>query len=254
MRTTRLAAISMRATVLAAAAVCASCVMPNMEKGDSRPIPIADALRNMNVDLSHLNVIVPSDLLKTPKGGTGVIRDSAVADIKETIANIQCYDMDYTTDPKKPVPKKDLRKRDPLIPVFTGPMQLTVQGQYSLGGTLTLSVTPSAAATATRQTQQQAMFPLTLVSLATLPAFYVGQQTTNIQYVALYKDQADAALGTDQRKRVAEYLTNAIAVATALTDIVDSALSRFDANEDQYCAGRDNKAKTTVAASAAYPQ
>jgi hypothetical protein len=226
--------------------------MPGMEKNDSRPIPIADALRNMNVDLSHLDVIVPSDLLVTPKGGTGAIRTSAVAKMKDTIANIQCYDMDYTTDPKNPAPKKDLRKRDPLIPVFTGPMQLTVQGQYSVGGTLTLSVTPSAAATATRQTQQQAMFPLTLVSLATLPAFYVGQQTTNIQYVALYKDQADANLGPDQKKRVAEFLTNAMAVGSALTDIADSALSGFDGNEDTYCIGRDNKAKTTVAASAAY--
>ena len=210
--------------------------MHQVEKEGTKPVPFETALHQLEVDLSRVRIIVPSSLLTVNWAHWEQAKE--VTAIDNILADSQCYDI----DPKTGNPNPELRNRNPLIPVSTGPLQLTVQGQLSEAGTLTISVTPSAGGTITRQTQQQVMMPLNLVSLTTVPEFYVGQQTTNIQYVTLVTafKSPDATKADREYKQVADYVASILDVASRLNAVTDRALKEFDRDPTTRCKGRDS--------------
>jgi hypothetical protein len=172
--------------------LCQGCVntkAPPDAKG-STPVPLDATLRNLAVDLSSIDVLNPSDLL--------VDEASATIRMRDLIANAQCYDIDSTTGLADPAH----RTINPLIPISTGAMQLTVQGQLSEAGSVTVSITPSIGGTITRQGQQQFMFPLTLVSLQNYSTFYIGQQLTNLQYATLLSTFKDPDKQVSERENL----------------------------------------------------
>ena len=149
--------------------------MRTAENAGTTPVPLNEVLQSLEADLSRTHPLILSDLQ-----GRNNDDSPAVVSIRTAIANIQCYDIDPTTG----TAKAKLRSKNPLVPVVTGPVQLTVQGQLSQGGTITVGVPTavSGSATVTRQGQQQIMLPTTLVPLVNVPMFFVGQQFTNIQF------------------------------------------------------------------------
>jgi hypothetical protein len=210
--------------------------MHQVEKEGTKPVPFETALHQLEVDLGRVHIIVPSSLLAVDWAHWEKAKE--VADIDNILADSQCYDIDAKTGKADPA----LRNRNPLIPVSTGPLQLTVQGQLSEAGTFTISITPSAGGTITRQTQQQVMMPLTLVSLTTVPEFYVGQQMTNIQYVTLVTafKSTDAKKADIEYKQIADYVASILEVASRLSAVTERALKQFDTDPNTRCKGRDN--------------
>ena len=220
------------------AMVATSCTaLRQAESQGTKPVPIDQALHQLQLDLSRVQVVAPSTLLLAdPKKNVVDTREGKA--MLDVLANNQCFSI----DPKTGKADRNLRKRDPLVPVSTGPLQITVQGQLSESGTLSISVTPSVGGTVARQAQQQVMVPITLVSLLTLPSFYVGQQTANIQYVTLvdaYKS-ADPKRADAEHKQIADYISTALEVASRLSVISNEALAQFDADQDQWCKDREN--------------
>jgi hypothetical protein len=163
-----------------------------------------------------------------------------------------------------------LRTKHPLIAVATGPLQLTVQGQFTEGGTFTIAAAPSAAATISRQTSQQVMLPLTLVSLSALPGFYVGQQLANLQYTTLitqfpskdYVPPKDADLEPEKKKQLEglkqtahmiSFVMDAAAELTKITQFAESHFNKLSATEDpnkpaHYCFGFEEGNDITASA------
>lgn len=213
------------------------------EHGGTRPVPIGDALQQLQLDLSRVKVVVPSSLLLADPH-MNLVDTNEGKQILKILADNQCYDIDPATGKSDP----QLQHPDPLIPVSTGPLQVTVQGQLSEAGTLTVSVTPSAGGTVTRQAQQQVMVPITLVSLVTLPSFYVGQQTANIQYVTLvdaYKS-ADPHRADAEHKQIADYISGALEVGSRLTVLTNYALAQFKGNQASWCDGHEKGGSSLV--------
>lgn len=121
----------------------------NIEGQGSTPVPVETALRQLETDLSRVPALVPSNLLLPLDDKTNKWQTTPESnEIRHILAESQCFDLD--ADGKE---KPERRKRNPLVPVGTGALQLTVQGQLSEGGTLTIAAAPSLAGTVTRQTQ-----------------------------------------------------------------------------------------------------
>lgn len=233
---------------LAVALGCPGCKIvsaasEHAEKNGTKPPPLEETLANLEANLSNISVLVPAELLVPPVGDGGAIAKK----MSDFIANAQCFDVDPSTEKADPT----RRKRNPLIPVTTGPLQLQVQGQLTEAGTLTVSPTPSLAGTISRQGQQQIMLPITMVSLVNLSSFYMGQQFSFIQYATLatrsnfqLKDQTS---GAQEQNQVAGYVSNVLSVTAQLDTIARKAISDFDKDQHDYkpeqtvyCKGRDH--------------
>jgi hypothetical protein len=205
-----------------------------IENAGTTPVPLSVVLQSLEVDLSRTHPVVLSDL-----HGRENDDGPAKVSIRTALANLQCYDIDPGTG--KPNPQ--LRSRNPLIPVVTGPLQLTVQGQLSQGGTFTVGVPTavSGAATITRQGQQQIMLPTTLVPLRNLPVFFVGQQFTNIQFnsAVLTSFPPDKKLSDEETAQVNAYIARTLEAMIGLDKVIAYALKQFDGDQDAYCKDRD---------------
>jgi hypothetical protein len=254
------------ATFLTGCAPLGKAVKPIEDQG-TKPPSLDQVLQQLELGLSRVRVLVPSSLLLPPiptdlthysnlvlpptdhwtalppKGADGNYPPE-VQHALDILAYSQCFAVDPSTgSDKDPTTKKvnsKLQTRNPLVPISTGPLQLQVQGQLSLGGTLTVSLTPSIAGTATRQTQQQIMLPLTMVSLITLPSFYAGQQMANIQYAPLWKDfpSEGGITPTQEKAELAGYLATGLEIAARLTLVTNEALKQYDINKDKWCDGK----------------
>ena len=208
------------------------------ESKGSKPVPIDQALMQMQSDLSRVTIVAPGTLLLADTSHVALEDTPEAKAIESIIADSQCFDVDPKTGQANP----SLRKINPLIPMSTGPLQLTVQGQLSESGTFSVSATPSIGGTVQRQAQQQVMVPLTLVSLLTISEFYVGQQFTNIQYVTLvdtYKS-TDATVAAHEKKQIADYILTTLEVGTRLDLVVKRSLTEFKGHQDTWCAGHEN--------------
>ena len=243
------------ALLLAAGAMTAvGCtVTERMEQPGTKPYPIDKALHQMQLDLTRVHVLVPSNLtFVDPALPDAQWRATPeVKEIEDIIANDQCFaidrdgNVDYT-----------LQKKNPLIAVSTGPLQLSVQGQLSTAGTFTISVTPSAGGTVTRAAQQQLMVPLTLVSLATLPTFYIGQQMANIQNITLvsgFKPVGNQPLADAQMQQVAQYVTSILNVGAALNRAAADSMTQYTDHHGTWCQGREHGGTSFVAPAAQPP-
>lgn len=195
-----------------------------------------DVLQSLEADLSRTHPVILSDMQ-----GAANSNAPAILAIRTAIANIQCFDI----DPEKGEPDPKLRLRNPLIPVVTGPLQLTVQGQLSEGGTITVG-SPTAttgATTITRQGQQQIMLPTTLVPLVNVPVFYLGQQLAAVQNTSSVSTATTynltAAQVVAENKIVNDYVSRSLDAMAGLNGIITNALDQFDNNRDEYCKGRD---------------
>jgi hypothetical protein len=135
----------------------------NVEAYAAKPIPLATALAGVQSDLRKAGPVVLSDV-----DGS----EERVKTVFTLIGASQCVN----------------KTANPLIPVITGAVQLTLQGQVSESGQFTVSATPGVQATVTRQVQQQLMVPMTFVALSNLADFYLGQQLTSLQYLSLGGD------------------------------------------------------------------
>lgn len=206
-----------------------------VEEAGTKPVPLREVLRSLEIDLSRTAPVTLSNI-QLPLIVGGKEREEVTA-LRTGIANMQCYDVDPET--KKPDPSR--RSRSPLIPVVTGALQLTVQGQLTTTGTITVSVPLSAGGSIAREAQQQIMLPTTLVALPNLPAFYLGQQMSNIQNAGLMgnfkveQKKVDAAT-----TQVGDYVSRSLDATSALGTIVSDALDEFDHKQDTYCQGRDS--------------
>jgi hypothetical protein len=233
------ARILLAASIFTSALLITGCGITNeLEKPGTKPVPIDQALMQMQSDLSRVNIVVPGTLLLADTTTVHLEDTPEAKAIEAVIADSQCFDIDPTTGQRNP----NLRKINPLIPVSTGPLQLQVQGQLSESGTFTVSATPSIGGTVQRQAQQQVMVPLTLVSLLTISEFYVGQQFTNIQYVTLvdaYKP-ANSNVADSQHKQIADYITRTLDVAARLDSIVKKSLSEFRSHPNSWCDGHED--------------
>jgi hypothetical protein len=218
--------------MLTAAGVTASgcTIVTAMEKKGTTPVPLGEVLQSLEIDLSRSQPLVLSDMPKSKGDGT---ESPQLINIRNRIAAIQCYDRDPKTgehDPK-------LRVRNPLIPVVTGALQLTVQGQFATAGTVTVGAPPSAGGTITRQAQQQIMLPVTLVPLINLPMFYLGQQMSSIQSVPLVSTVSTVKPDNDQNAQIGDYVSRTLDVTTSLGKLSTTALDQFDSNP-KYCDGK----------------
>jgi hypothetical protein len=86
------------------------------------------------------------------------------------------------------------------------------------------------------------MLPTTLVPLLNVPAFYLGQQLTNIQFAQLAATKEyniDTARLDAETAAVATYVKRTLDVASALGKIIDYQLAQFDSETDRYCKDRD---------------
>src|ERR1700722_4345823 len=215
------------------------------ENSGSQPIPLRKAVHNFEKNVAGLHIVVLSDAYGATSGCSAKASEpdcwsEGGRAILDSIKYAQCFDVDDNNkDRQNPNGKKspELRTKNPLIPVATGPLQLTVQGQFTEGGTFTIAAAPTAAATISRQTQQQVMLPLTLVSLSALPGFYVGQQLSNLQYttlVALYpnkdipRQQQEKDKQLQELKQSAEMVSFVMDVAAELTKITRFAENNFN--------------------------
>ena len=251
--------------------VVSGCALENL---GSQPIPLRKAVHNFEKDVGGLHIVVLSDAYGATSGcSIGATEPDCWSQegrvILDSIKYSQCFDLDDNDkDKQNPNGKKNpkLRTKNPLIPVATGPLQLTVQGQFTEGGTFTIAAAPTAAATISRQTQQQVMLPLTLVSLSSLPGFYVGQQLTNLQYttlVALYPSKDNAGTKPEQDKQLGElrqtinmvsFVMDAAAELTKITQFAEHNFNRLVATDDKkgeanYCYGFEEGRDTTASAS-----
>jgi hypothetical protein len=233
---------------LAVAVGCPGCktaaaAYEHNEKEGTKPPPLGETLANLEANLSNVSVLVPAELLIPPIGDGAAITKK----MSDFVANAQCFDI----DPNTGKPNPNLRRRNPLIPVTTGPLQLQVQGQLTEGGTLTISPTPSLAGTINRQGQQQIMLPITMVSLVNLSSFYMGQQLSFIQYATLVTSSnfqsKDGTLGPQEQSQVTGYVSNILSVAAQLDAITKRAISDFDKDQHDfkpeqtvYCEKRDH--------------
>jgi len=243
------------------------------ENQGSQPIPLRKAVHNFESDVRGLHIVVLTDAHGATSGcSAGDKQPDCWSEggraILDAIKYSQCFDLDENDkDKENPSGKKNpaLRTKDPLIAVTTGPLQLTVQGQFTESGTFTIAAAPSAAAGISRQTQQQVMLPLTLVSLPALPGFYVGQQLTNLQYttlVALYpsKDYPGSQPEKDKQSEALKQTAHMVSIvmdsAAELSKISQFAEASFnklpatDAANDaaHYCFGFEEGKDVTVSA------
>jgi hypothetical protein len=138
---------------------CCTNQAKDAEAGATTPIPLKTALHGFEQDLSALHLAVLSNASNATsgcaKGAPPGCWSKAAQSLLETIKYIQCYDA--VPDPQQPKQSKHdagLRKRNPLVPVANGAVQLQVQGQFSEAGTFTVSATPGVSVALTRQTQQ----------------------------------------------------------------------------------------------------
>jgi hypothetical protein len=250
--------------------VSSGCAWENL---GSQPIPLRKAVHNFEKDVGGLHIVVLSDAYGATAGCSKEAKEpdcwsDGGRAILNSIKYSQCFDLD-DSDKDKQNPngrkKPELRTQNPLIPVATGPLQLTVQGQFTESGTFTVAAAPSAAATISRQTQQQVMVPLTLVSLSALPGFYVGQQLSNLQYTTLVaqfppKDIAD--FEPEKKKQLEElkqtahlvsFVMDAAAELTRITQFAESHFNKLPATEDSnepahYCFGFEEGSDVTASA------
>jgi hypothetical protein len=243
------------------------------ENAGSRPIPLRKAVHNFEKDVGGLHIVVLSDAYGatsgcSPKTSEPDCWSEEGRAILDSIKFSQCFDLDDSDkDEQNPNGKKkpELRTKNPLIPVATGPLQLTVQGQFTEGGTFTIAAAPSAAATISRQTTQQVTLPLTLVSLSALPGFYVGQQLANLQYTTLVvqfppKDIADfepeKKKQLDELKQTAHlvsFVMDAAAELTKITQFAESHFNKLPAMDEpgkpaRYCFGFEEGSDVTASA------
>jgi hypothetical protein len=219
---------------------CSTLQIRNVETEATTPISLEKALLGFESDLSNMHLAV----LSNASGATGGCTPphaappecwtKAAQSLLETIKYAQCYDV---VDPhaKNKVYDRARRTRNPLVPTANGAVQLQVQGQFSEAGTFTVSATPSLGGTVTRQTQQQVMLPISLVSLATLPNFYIGQQLTNLQYTTLDPHNPVATSAVSDALSVARELQKIVAYSLAQLDTTTSA-----AAQDAYCHNHEN--------------
>jgi hypothetical protein len=239
----------------------------------SQPIPLRKAVHNFERNVGGLHIVVLSDAYGATSGcSAGKTEPDCWTEegraILDSIKYSQCFDLDDDhKDKQNPDGKKnpELRIKNPMIPVATGPLQLTVQGQFTEGGTFTIAAAPTAAATISRQTQQQMMLPLTLVSLSALPGFYVGQQLTNLQYttlVAQYPNRDIAGSQPEKDKQLKElkqtadmvaYVMDAAAELTKITRYAESHFNKLTATEEasnpaHYCFGFEEGRDITASA------
>jgi hypothetical protein len=142
-----------------------------IEEAGTTPVPFDKALKGVEQDVRDAQPIILSSI-----GNSG-----GSAALEASLESIQCA----------------ANLADPIIPVFTGPVQLTLQGTISEAGAFAISATPSLTTTVTRQAQQQVMVPMTWVSMATLADFYLSQELAYLQYATLLSVVPDAATFTD---------------------------------------------------------
>jgi hypothetical protein len=195
---------------------------------------MGNVLQSLEADLSRTHPLILSEVQ-----GSANDDSPAIVAIRTGIANIQCYD--YDADEKKS--DSNRRLRNPLIPVVTGPLQLTVQGQLSEGGTITVGMPTdtTGAATITRQGQQQIMLPTTLVPLINMPIFYLGQELANVQYnsAVITGASVDANRTSAETAAVSAFVTRSIDAMIGLNNVVNYALDQFDNHREEWCKGRD---------------
>jgi hypothetical protein len=248
------------------------------ENSGSKPIPLRKAVHNFEKDVGGLHIVVLSDAYGATSGCS---KEATEPDcwseggraILDSIKFSQCFDLDDSdTDEQNPNGKKkpELRTKNPLISVATGPLQLTVQGQFTEGGTFTIAAAPSAAATISRQTTQQVMLPLTLVSLSALPGFYVGQQLANLQYTTLvaqfppkdFVPPKNFDFEPEKKKQLEElkqtahmvsFVMDAAAELTTITQFAENHFNKLPATEEpnkpsHYCFGFEEGSDVTASA------
>jgi hypothetical protein len=215
-------------------AVSACSLWRSVEESGTKPVPMSAVLQSLEADLSRTHPVILTDAQSSENDDS-----PPMVAIRTGIANIQCYDIN--PDDGKANPK--LRLRNPLIPVVTGPLQLTVQGQLSAAGTITVGAPTSAsgAGTITRQGQQQIMLPTTLVPLVNVPIFYLGQQFTSIQFNGgiLSAYTLDKDLSAAESSEVTAYVTRSINAMIGLKKVISFAFDQFDHHQEAWCSGRD---------------
>jgi hypothetical protein len=165
----------------------------------SKTIPLKDALSIVETEVRETYPVALSDI--------GTASDDK---IRSALLQAQCFD----------------NSPNPFVPVITGAISIGIQGSLQQQGGATVGGIIAAPAASlsyqvTEGKQQSLTIPVTFVSLAGLPNFFMGQNLANLSNLG----------ATDStRKRLT---ADIIARAQNLTKLVKVAITKYYANLDK---------------------